>query len=285
MKTIFQRINKSELIKFLSVTVIFLMAVFLVRPVVVRSTESENSSTRTINWTGQGPADPGCALGQTAVWHFVLTPGGNVELVSGSMTAHFSNGQSTTVGADDSPAAVLHFHVSTTAPAVVTSASATFTWIGDELGNVQFVISDSWCEGEPITPTPTPVEPTPTPVEPTPTPVEPTPEVTTTPAPTSTPTPEPTTTPTPDPTATPEPTATPSPTPGPTTTPTPGPTATPTPEPAVEPEPEGEVLGATTDVLAATGSFSATADMAFRGIFGFTLGFTPYYKLKKSKRH
>ena len=87
------------------------------------------------------------------------------------------------------------------------------------------------------------------------------PEVTTTPVPTSTPTP------------------------GPTATPTPGPTATPTPEPAVEPEPEGEVLGVTTDVLAATGSFSATADMAFRGIFGFTLGFTPYYKLKKSKKH
>jgi len=207
--------------------------------------QANGGTVTTVNWTGQGPADPGCALGQTAVWHFVLTPGGNVELVSGSMTAHFSNGQSTTVGADDSPAAVLHFHVSTTAPAVVTSASATFTWIGDELGNVQFVISDSWCEGEPITPTPTPVEPTPTPVEPTPTPVEPTPTpVEPTPTPVEpTPTPvEPTPTPV-EPTPTPvEPTPTPvEPTPTPVEpTPTPvGPTPTPvepTPTP-VEPTP------------------------------------------------
>lgn len=118
----------------------------------------------------------------------------------------------------------------------------------------------------------------------TPTPI-PTTTPTPDPEPTTTPTPDPTTTPTPEPTSTPTPKPTSTPTPGPTATPTPGPTATPTPEPTAELEPEGEVLGVTTDVLAVTGTFSTTADVAFRGIFGFTLGFAPYYRLKKSKRH
>ncbi len=83
-------------------------------------TASASSKTETVHWDGQGPADPGCQEGETGKWHFVLTPGGNVDLLSGELTVHFSNGQTVNVVADDSPAAVLHFHVGTTAPAVQT---------------------------------------------------------------------------------------------------------------------------------------------------------------------
>lgn len=166
--------------------------------------------TKTIYWDeehGGGPIDPQCQEGQKAVWHFVLTPGGNAELLGGTMTARFSNEDSDSASAEGMPSSVLHFYVETTAPASVEAAQVTFRYEG-ELGNSRFVISDAVCEELPATETPEPtstptieptltttptieptqtttptIEPTETPVEPTETPVEPTPTETVPPTP------------------------------------------------------------------------------------------------------
>lgn len=212
------------------IVVFVLVLAFLLAPVTMAL--ASPLTTETIHWSGQGPADPDCMVGQVAKWHFVLTPGG-VKLLYGTATVTLSNGETVTVRNALKSSASLHFYVQTDAPAEVVAASVTFTYIG-ELGNSQFVISDSGCEGGTPTSTPTATATkTPSPTH-TATPTNtPTATATATSTSTSTPTSTPTEVVTETPTATPtdEPTSTPSGTP--TDVPTGTPSATPTSTPTV----------------------------------------------------
>ncbi len=157
----------------------------------------------TIPWRGHGTehADPGCEPGQTAVWHFVLTTGGSGTWKGGEISVLLNTGELLAASSEDHPSAVLHFFLSAQAPAWVNSAEATAYYEGN-VSNALLTISESWCEGEAVTPTP---EPTPTGVPPEPTPTETPPVETPEPTPTGVP-PEPTPTevpPEPTPTATP----------------------------------------------------------------------------------
>ncbi len=298
MKTIFQRVNKGELMKFLSVAVIFLMAVFLVRPVVV-SVEGNNSDVcpEGNDWVKYDDwDDDDKSVTHTADEGYIIA---EVCIFGGNNRENF-----TTDGTKSC----------WTVTGIGTQVStASEDWNVDEtdkssckdISHVSFLIT---AEADPTstpTSTPTPTETTPTPDSTsTPTPdstTTPTSEPTSTPAPdlTSTPTPEPTTTPEPEKTPAPEPTSTPTPeptsTPAPEATSTPQPEATATPTPTTEPEaeittedeaiPEAQILGTSTDVLAATGTFSTTMEAVLRGFFGFSIGFAPCYKLVDSKKH
>lgn len=115
------------------------------------------TTSTTIQWTGNGSehADPGCQTGQTAAWHWILTPGGNNELVSGTLSVNYQSGATGSVDGhfQGNGNGAMHFNLTQAGPDVVTSASVSFTYNGDG-GNFVLTISDSNCEGTPTPPPP-----------------------------------------------------------------------------------------------------------------------------------
>lgn len=121
-----------------------------------------SGTTTTLAWAGNGPADPQCLAGQEAHFHWVLTPGGQADITSGTLTVKYSAGSNDTVtgyfpnGTNGNGA--MQFNTQQAAPAHVTSASVTYTYTGTQK-NPNLVISDSWCTGTPVK-TVTPLAPT-----------------------------------------------------------------------------------------------------------------------------
>lgn len=117
-----------------------------------------DGTTTTVQWTGNGSenADPGCEDGQTSYWHWILTPGGNNTLVSGTLEVGYESGETTTTTGSfrGNGNGAMHFDVTREGGDKVTSASATFTYEGDG-GKFVLTISDSECRGE-VTPPPPP---------------------------------------------------------------------------------------------------------------------------------
>ena len=233
----------SKILLFMGISIMLLISL-----VVVVSVKA--GTIITLNWDGQGSgwADPNCQIGQTAFWHWILTPGGDNTLIWGTLTVHYDD-DSTTVTNGEFPGGgggAMHFYVTNTYNTVVESASVEFEYEGSG-DNFVLTISDSNCQGD--TPTPTSTStltlPSPTPTL-TSTPTEgpsPTPTSTQTEGPSPTPTltstvgpsPTPTYGPSPTPTLTSTPTEGPSPTP--TSTQTEGPSPTPTLTSTVGPSP------------------------------------------------
>ena len=216
----------SKILLFIGISIILLISL-----VVVVSVKA--GTIITLNWDGQGDewADPNCQIGQTAFWHWILTPGGDNTLIWGTLTVHYDDG-STTVTDGEFPGGgggAMHFYVTNTYNTAVESASVEFEFegIGD---NFILTISGSNCQADTPTPTPTStstLNPSPTPT------LTSTPTEGPSPTPTSTQTEGPSPTPTSTSTVGPSPTPTygPSPTPTKTSTSGPTPTATRTPLP------------------------------------------------------
>ena len=195
----------SKILLFMGISIMLLISL-----VVVVSVKA--GTIITLNWDGQGSgwADPNCQIGQTAFWHWILTPGGDNTLIWGTLTVHYDD-DSTTVTNGEFPGGgggAMHFYVTNTYNTVVESASVEFEYEGSG-DNFVLTISDSNCQGDTPTPTST--------------------STLTLPSPTPTLTSTPTEGPSPTPTST--QTEGPSPTPTLTSTVGPSPTATRTPLP------------------------------------------------------
>lgn len=108
-----------------------------------------------LEWTGNGSenADPGCKAGQSSFWHWILTPGGNNTLVSGTLSVTYESGETTTTEGTfrGGGNGAMHFDVTREGVDVVESAVVSFTYEG-EGGNFVLTISDSECKGEPEPP-------------------------------------------------------------------------------------------------------------------------------------
>ncbi len=96
------------------------------------------AATGTVTWQGRGP-NP---AGESVEYHFVLTPGGNTVLHSGSIDVTFTGGGSVSVSGavKGGTRGAMHFYVTGTGPVV--SASATVTYTGS-LARSVLTISDA----------------------------------------------------------------------------------------------------------------------------------------------
>jgi len=220
--------KKSKPTAFIGITVFALVAILMVSLLSVGPVKA--GTVITLPWGGQGGewANPGCQDGQTAYWHWILTPGGDTEFVWGTLTVDYNDG-SQTVTSGQFPGGdhgAMHFYVTNAYNTVVVSASVEFEYEGDG-DNFVLTISGSECQGPTSTPTSSPTY-TSTPTE------MPTATETLEPFPTPT---TPAVTPTSTQTSGPSPTPSSTPTEGPSPTPTTGPSQTPTSTPTVGPSP------------------------------------------------
>lgn len=115
----------------------------------VTVTVTASTGGSTLTWTGNGSANanPGCASGQTANWHWILTPGGTNTLVSGTLYVTYKSGATTTSNGTVKSGGngAMHFYPSLPADDTVVSAYVNYTYNGDGKGNFVLTISDSSC--------------------------------------------------------------------------------------------------------------------------------------------
>jgi hypothetical protein len=107
----------------------------------------------TLKWGSQGKenADPKCERGQTSYWHWILTPGGNNDLVSAKLHVEYKDGKKTTTDGvfRGGGSGAMHFDVERSRPTAVKSAYVDFIYMsGQGGGNFILTISDSECRGE-----------------------------------------------------------------------------------------------------------------------------------------
>jgi hypothetical protein len=146
--------NGSKLTAYLAfIAVLALAVVSFFGANAANATGTDNVSVTTA-WTGNGSdnANPGCATGQTANWHWIWTPGGNVDLVSGTLTVHYASGATTTTDGvfNGNGGGAMHFYVTRPSNDTVTLASVSGTATGE--GNFVLTISSSSCTGGPPPP-------------------------------------------------------------------------------------------------------------------------------------
>lgn len=140
---------------FLSVPVITTNA-YAVQPNINTLSTPQTENTETINWGGNGNenADPECVEGETPYWHWILTPGGNNELLSATLTVVYGSGETTVTNGvfrgNNNGNGAMHFDVTRDGADVVSSAEVTFTYRegkgrGNNNENFVLTISDSGC--------------------------------------------------------------------------------------------------------------------------------------------
>lgn len=112
--------------------------------------EPETPVNTTVTWDGNGTEDPGCAAGQTAAFHWILTPAGGADVTAATLTVDYDNGPNDVVVGDASGNGAVHFNTSTPAPDAVAGASADITYVpGNGQASFVLTISDATCEGTP----------------------------------------------------------------------------------------------------------------------------------------
>lgn len=113
--------------------------------------EAQATST-SVSWNGVNGADKNCAQGGTL--HWILTTGGNADIVSGSLTVTFQGGGSQTVDGQfpGGGGGAMHFY--TTGDSPVTAAVANYSYEGTQ-NNVVLTISSSVCNTTTTTEPPT----------------------------------------------------------------------------------------------------------------------------------
>ncbi len=99
------------------------------------------ASSDNVTWTGNGSSN-NCPYGGSL--HWILTPGGNATLLSGTLHVQFSDGTSGNFGGYFQGQGSGAMHFDSVGDASVTSANADFTYTGT-LGNVVLTISHSTC--------------------------------------------------------------------------------------------------------------------------------------------
>jgi hypothetical protein len=108
------------------------------------------TTTTTKQWNGKNGLEladqTGCDPTQGAYWHWILTAGGQTDVVSATLTVQLATSGDVVApgyrnGGDNG---AVHFDVNSSAPDKVVSASVTFTYTGT-LGKVVLTISHATC--------------------------------------------------------------------------------------------------------------------------------------------